>query len=140
MTREEAIKALNLINLKEVHPFLHWEEMMEVRDMAISALCAQQEAEKKDLDRSTRTCPKCGAYEDEVDDVPSTNADRIRAMSHEELAEMLCTVDFCEACEYERDNGTCHYIDLCPDGRLFDGCVQAALKWLQGPGEEDENG
>lgn len=42
MTTEEAIKALKLINLDRVHPFLSWEEMMEVRDMAIAALRAQQ--------------------------------------------------------------------------------------------------
>lgn len=45
MTREEAINALKLMNLSAAHPFLHWEEMMEVRDMAISALRAQQELE-----------------------------------------------------------------------------------------------
>lgn len=65
-----------------------------------------------------------------------TNADRIRAMSDEELAEVLCGADFCGCCEYERDNGTCHYIDLHPNGKLFDGCVKAALKWLQQPAEE----
>lgn len=45
MTTEEAINALKMMNLSGVHPFLHWEEMMEVRDMAISALLAQQELE-----------------------------------------------------------------------------------------------
>ena len=38
MNREEAIEALKLINLKRVHPFYSWEEMMAVRDMAIEAL------------------------------------------------------------------------------------------------------
>lgn len=42
MTREEAIMALKMMNLTRVHPFLHWEEMMEVRDMAISALREQE--------------------------------------------------------------------------------------------------
>lgn len=65
-----------------------------------------------------------------------TNADRIRAMSDEDLAEVLCGADFCGCCEYERDNGICHYIDLHPNGKLFDGCVKAALKWLQQPAEE----
>lgn len=41
MTRVKAIKALESINLDRVHPFYDWEEMMEVRDMAISALRAQ---------------------------------------------------------------------------------------------------
>ena len=45
MTREEAIMALKMMNLVRTHPFLHWEEMMEVRDMAISALREQEERE-----------------------------------------------------------------------------------------------
>lgn len=39
----EAIMALKMMNLTGAHPFLHWEEMMEVRDMAISALREQEE-------------------------------------------------------------------------------------------------
>ena len=38
MTPQEAVEALKLINLKSVHPFLSWEEMIEVRDIAIQAL------------------------------------------------------------------------------------------------------
>lgn len=34
----EAIEALKIINLKRVHPFYDWEEMREVRDIAIEAL------------------------------------------------------------------------------------------------------
>lgn len=48
MTNEEAIKALELINLNRVHPFLSWEEMMEVRDKAIEALKKQEQLEKKE--------------------------------------------------------------------------------------------
>lgn len=66
-----------------------------------------------------------------------TNAGRIRAMSDEELAKTLCTADFCGFCDYERDNGTCRYIETHPDGKLFDGCVQAALRYLQSPTKED---
>ena len=39
----EAIMALKMMNLTGAHPFLHWEEMTEVRDMAISALREQEE-------------------------------------------------------------------------------------------------
>ena len=66
-----------------------------------------------------------------------SNAERIRAMSDEELAKTICTVDFCGFCDYERDNGTCHYIETHPDGILFDGCVQAAMRYLQAPAKED---
>ena len=38
MTPQEAINALKQINLKRVHPFYDWEEMLEVRDIAINAL------------------------------------------------------------------------------------------------------
>lgn len=66
-----------------------------------------------------------------------SNADRIRAMIDEELAETLCSADFCGYCDYEKDGGTCHYIEMHPDGRLFDGCVEAALRYLQSTGDED---
>ena len=38
MTENEAVEALRLINTSRVHPFYSWEEMAEVRDIAISAL------------------------------------------------------------------------------------------------------
>ena len=69
--------------------------------------------------------------------IPYTTADKLRAMSDEELAKTICTVDFCGFCDYERDNGTCHYIETHPDGILFDGCVQAAMRYLQAPAKED---
>ena len=46
MTNKEAIKALKHINLKRVHPFYSWEEMREVRDLAISALQEREERSK----------------------------------------------------------------------------------------------
>lgn len=80
-------------------------------------------------------CPNCGGTG--IVKVPMTNADRIRAMTDEELAAVLCTADFCGYCGYERDNGICHYIETHPDGRLFDGCVKAALRYLQATSEEE---
>lgn len=38
---------------------------------------------------------------------PQTNADRIRAMSDEELAELLVRQHACEHCEYHGRNATC---------------------------------
>ena len=64
MTPKEAIKALKYINLKRVHPFYDWEEMKEVRDMAIEAL--EKQIPKKPLnqsdeyDRTYGNCPCCG--------------------------------------------------------------------------------
>ena len=37
-TTDEAIHALKYINLSRVHPFYSWEEMGEIRNMAIEAL------------------------------------------------------------------------------------------------------
>ena len=66
-----------------------------------------------------------------------TNADRIRAMNDDELAELLISADFCEGCEYCDKVGICRYCEAHPDGVLADGCKQAARKWLQQPAEED---
>ena len=65
-----------------------------------------------------------------------TNADRIRAMSDEELSDIFLRADFCKYCEHEKD-GVCNYICAYPNIPLYDGCKQAALKWLQQPAEED---
>ena len=54
---------------------------------------------------------------------PMTNADRIRSMNDEELAEFLD-----ENAEY------CH-VGLCKDGET---CRICCLRWLQMPAEEDD--
>lgn len=69
---------------------------------------------------------KCGAYKS-----PMTNADRIRAMSDEALAELLISADFCGECEYCDKVGLCRYYEANPDGILDDGCKQAAISWLR---------
>ena len=65
-----------------------------------------------------------------------SNADRIRAMSDEELADIFLRADFCKCCEHERD-GVCNYICAYPNIPLYDGCRQAALKWMEQPAEEE---
>lgn len=83
MTENEAIEALRLINTSRVHPFYSWEEMAEVRDIAISSLkevqqyrkigtveeCREavekQKAKKPeviDQDFDYYKCPVCGEY------------------------------------------------------------------------------
>ena len=55
-----------------------------------------------------------------------TNADRIRAMSDEELAEYLCGLTYCCECKYQ---------DACND------CGgDGYLKWLKRPAEEGLHG
>lgn len=56
----EAIEALKYINLKSVHPFYDWEEMMEVRDTAIEAL-EKQLQKKPDKVKDSYT-PKIGEF------------------------------------------------------------------------------
>ncbi len=66
----EAIGALKIINLKRVHPFYDWEEMREVRDVAIEALEKQlpekvkMRTEYRDLNDELICyegfCPNCG--------------------------------------------------------------------------------
>ena len=43
----------------------------------------------------------CGAYRPKA----VSRADRIRSMSDEELAVVLCSADFCGYCDYARDRG-----------------------------------
>ena len=80
---------------------------------------------------------ECDYFNQQVIHAPLTNADRIRAMSDEELAELLISADFCEGCEYCDKVGICRYYEAHPDGVLADGCKQAARKWLQQPAVED---
>ena len=53
---------------------------------------------------------------------PQTNADRIRAMSDEELKKFICSMFKCEFCDFE----------------LGERC--GLLNWLQMPAEEADNG
>ena len=83
------------------------------------------------IDEATFTdCSGCAAFNKQVEDKPMTNADRIRAMSDEELAKYLFDV--------KQGNFT---IDCCDD-RFCDtqncrhDCAKAAIKWLQQPVKE----
>ena len=74
---------------------------------------------------------ECGAFKP-----PMTNADRIRAMTDEELSDIFLRANFCKYCEHEKD-GVCNYICAYPNIPLYNGCKEAALTWLQQPAEED---
>jgi hypothetical protein len=58
---------------------------------------------------------------------PITNADRIRSMTDEELAELLCLYDACVTCSH--DGRTCNIMN----------CDEIGLtkKWLQSEVEDD---
>lgn len=61
---------------------------------------------------------------------PQTNADRIRAMSDEELAVFIC--DRCSDCSIE----VCPGADMC-NGR--DGRSNGLVKWLKQPVKDGDN-
>lgn len=70
MEMREAIEALKHINLTRVHPFYSWEEMLEVRDIAIEAIALQipmkpvySDYDDNGYDKiipNEATCPVCG--------------------------------------------------------------------------------
>ena len=70
-------------------------------------------------------CPNCGGTG--IVKVPVSNADRIRAMSDEELAKFIATPCQCEV-RPKRDGFRECGNDL---------CLKYLLKWLQQPAEED---
>lgn len=65
-----------------------------------------------------------------------SNSDRIRAMSDEELADIFLRADFCKCCEHEK-GGVCNFICAYPNIPIYEGCRQAALKWMKQPVEVD---
>ena len=67
----------------------------------------------------------CGAYHPKT----GTNADRIRAMSDEELAKFLCNFRSCDSSEHPC-NG-CQAEPYCMIGH------NGMIDWLQQPAEED---
>ena len=62
----------------------------------------------------------------EIVDVKVTNADRIRNMSDEELAEFLAYNAYCEECYVKKDDSCCY-----PDVT----CKQKHIEWLQAEAE-----
>lgn len=75
-----------------------------------------------------------GVFSDPDKDVPVTNADRIRAMTDEELARhLLAEADLCKFCNTDR---FCVGYPTGNDKR----CVEAVIKWLQQPCEDSPTG
>ena len=109
MTSEEAIKILEYPVKKWS---MEWDERedglsyYEALDMAISAL-RQQDVTDKNVEKMTK-------------------ADRIRAMSDEELAEFISSIPLCVG---EDEELNCE----------IDVCKECFLKWIQQPAEEDDH-
>ena len=90
-------------------------------------LCDQCAADCRHERNPNEIVVKCGAYKP-----PMTNADRIRAMSDEELASIFLRADFCKCCEHEK-GGVCNFICAYPNIPIYEGCKQAALAWMKQP-------
>lgn len=73
-------------------------------------------------------CSKCITSSDFTEFVPKTNADRIRAMSDEELAELIAEVS--NHCLAGIGAVNCSKAPNC------DGCKQVTLKWLKSEAKE----
>ena len=73
-------------------------------------------------------CSKCITSSDFTEFVPKTNADRIRAMSDEELAELLAKfTTICEMCIHLNENCMTMADDRCREG---------ILQWLKSEAKE----
>lgn len=118
----EAIEALKLINLSRVHPFYTWEEMLEVRDMAIQALKEVQQY------REIGTVEECRAA------VEKQKAKRIKHIHQEFEEHKWARMENGEiddmAFQYENHNGPIcercgyYFCMLCkPDGWDKEKCV-----------------
>ena len=68
--------------------------------------------------RDDEPCCRC--------DSRQTNAERIRSMTDDELAEFLAYNAYCEECYVKKDDSCCY-----PDGT----CKQKHLEWLQSEAE-----
>ena len=89
------------------------------------------------------TCYKCAPHwccdkEKRCEPVPQTNADRIRAMSDEELAKHLHDIGWdCHLCAEHRrlDNEPLLRGEKCDEK-----CVEHCLEWLKQPAEGESHG
>ena len=106
MTREEAIEVLEYARN---YDGMDYGAPSIALDMAISALRQQK----------TMT-----------DSHQMTNADRIRAMSDKELAELMRSMMDCDSCG--------NMFSFKCDGS-YEHCSSVCLKWLQMPAEEDDH-
>ena len=78
--------------------------------------------------QTSAICPVCGGIG--THEIQMTNADRIRAMSDKELAELMRSMMGCDSCG--------NMFSFKCDGS-YEHCLSVCLKWLQQPAEEDKH-
>ena len=110
-----------------------------IADSDCNGMCGRYEKEIAEMflkafdDSEEKNVCDCQHNSNSRDDEPccrcdsrQTNADRIRNMSDEELAEFLAYNAYCEECYVEKDDSCCY-----PDGT----CKKKHLDWLQSEAE-----
>ena len=78
---------------------------------------------------------RCGAFKP-----PMTNADRIRAMTDDELVNWIADIKpfYCQPCVYEKPCRLEYDVETVNYAEKYD-CKDGILKWLQQPAEEDDH-
>ena len=112
---------------------------MVISDIDCNCMCGRYEKEIAEMflkafdDSEEKNVCDCKHSRNSRDNEPccrcdsrQTNADRIRNMSDEELAEFLAYNAYCEECYVEKDDSCCY-----PDGT----CKKKHLDWLQSEAE-----
>ena len=77
---------------------------------------------------------KDAGYDAKIFALPFSDAPRV--LEDVDVILLGPQVIFCKCCEHEKD-GVCNYICAYPNIPLYEGCKQAALKWMKQPAEED---
>ena len=86
--------------------------------------------------QTSAICPVCGGIG--THEIQMTNADRIRAMSDEEIAEYVCRNSINTLCDIIC-GGECNAISTLKRSGDW-ACKEIVMKWLQEPaGEEDKH-
>lgn len=88
---------------------------------------------KKDMCDCDILCADCDFYDNTGGKKFQTNADRIRAMSDEELATFLECFGLCHYCTEHHRLGD---LRVYQDEKCDERCEQHCLEWLQQPAEE----
>ena len=116
MTREDAIEILRK-NRPTSDPRPCGLELCDAVDMAISAL-RQQDVTDKDVGKMT-------------------NADRIRAMTDDELVNWIADINplYCQTCVYAKPCRLEYDVETVNYAEKYD-CKDGILQWLQQPAEE----
>ena len=76
---------------------------------------------------------KCLAFNSTADDKPQTNADRIRAMSDEELARKLVNASY--RYDWKQDEDYWYFPNGTTKTNYKPKAIEAWLEWLKQPGE-----